>query len=126
LGRGDETIKSASFAYHRSDLGGGLRQRPNFFLMKDPGLDGLHDENALQNTAIDERNSEERLVGVFARFAEVFKARMIFNLLYGHRPHLFRHKTRETFVNCHAKSANTLWAKSERRRQHEVGSVRFQ
>ena len=80
----------------------------------------------MQNAAIDERNSEERLVGVFTRFPEVFEARMILYLLYGHRPHLFRHKSRETFVYCHAKSADTLRAKSERRGQHEVGSVRFQ
>ena len=94
--------------------------------LKDPRLDGLHDQNALQNAAIDERNSEERLVGVFARFTEVFEARMIFDLLDGDRPHLFRHKAREPFVHCHAKSADALRAKSERRGQHEVGSVRFQ
>src|SRR4029077_11486210 len=115
LGRSDEAIDSAGFAYHRGDLGGGLRQRPNFFLVKDPGLDGLHDENAFQNAAIDERNSEQRLVSVFTRFPEVFEAWMILSLLHGHRPNLFRHKSRETFVYCHAKSANTLRAKSERR-----------
>jgi hypothetical protein len=51
---------------------------------------------------------------------------MVFNLLHGYRPHLFRHKARETFVYCHTKSANTLRPKSEGRGQHKVGSVRFQ
>ena len=35
--------------------------------LKTRGFDGLHHQNALQNAAIDQRNAEERLVGVLAR-----------------------------------------------------------
>ena len=61
-------------------------------------FDGLHDQHALQNAAIDERNAEKRLIGVFARFAEILEARMIFHLLDGDGTHLFRHQAREAFV----------------------------
>ena len=39
----------------------------HFIFPKGAGLDGLHDQNALQNASINQRNAEKRLIGIFAR-----------------------------------------------------------
>ena len=41
-------------------------------------------------------------------------------------PHLLGHQSRQTFVQSHAKRADALRTKPERRGQHQVGAVRFQ
>jgi hypothetical protein len=45
----------------------------------------LNDEDTLQNASIDKRNSEERLIGIFAGLAKVLKARMVLRLLDGYQ-----------------------------------------
>jgi predicted esterase YcpF (UPF0227 family) len=57
---------------------------------EDARLHRLHHQNALQHAAIDERNSQERVVIILARLAEVLEARMILDLFHGHRADLFR------------------------------------
>ena len=86
----------------------------------------MDDENALQNAPIDERNSEERLVGLFTGFPKIFEARMVLHLLDCHRAHFLRHQAREPFMDRHAQCADTLRTKSKGGRQHEVGAIRFQ
>ena len=86
---------SSGFTHHRSDLSRRLGQHANLVFAENPGFDGLHYENALQNSAIDQRNTQERLVGILARIAEVLEAGMVFHLLYGDRPHQFCHQAGE-------------------------------
>src|ERR1700680_3370735 len=92
LGGSDEAIESAGLAHHGRDLGGGLDKHPNFILPKNPGLDSLDDENALQNASVDQWDPEERLVSIFACFTEVLEARMVFHLFDGNREHLLGNK----------------------------------
>ena len=69
---------------------------------------------------------QKRLVGLLARFAEIFEARMTGGLLDGHRPHLFGHQARQPFVQRHAQRADAFGAQPHGRGQHQVGAVRLQ
>ena len=77
LGRCDEAIEGASLADDGRDLGGSLDQHLHFIFAEDPGLDGLHHQNTLQDAAVDERHAKKGVVGVFAGFLEVFEAGMV-------------------------------------------------
>ena len=122
----DEAIQRARLAHHRRDLRGRLGQHLDFVVRESARLDRLHHQNALQNSAIDQRHAEKGLVGLFARFAEILEARMILDLLDGHRLHLFGHQAREPFVQRHPQRADALRAQSDRRGQHQIGAVRLQ
>ena len=122
----DEAVQRARFADHRRHLRGRLHQHPHFVVAKDARLDGLHHQHALQNASIDQRNAQKRLVGIFARFAEILEARMVLDLLHGDRPHLFGNQTRQPFVQRHAQRADALRAKPDSRGQHQIGAVRLQ
>ena len=87
----DESIERARFAHDRRNLGRRLGQHLNLRFAEKPRLHRLNYQNPLQNSPVDEWNSEERLVIVFAGFLEVFKARVSVCLLHSHWPHLFRH-----------------------------------
>jgi hypothetical protein len=85
-----------------SSLSSGVHEHANFILPKNPGIDGLDDEHALQNAPIDERNSEERLVGILTGFPKIFEARMVLHLLDCNRAHFLRHQAREPLMDRHA------------------------
>ena len=121
LHRSDKAIERARLAHHRRDLRGGLGQHLNFVVVKNARVDRLHHQNALQNAAIDQRHSQKRLVSLLARLAEIFEARMILDLLDGHRLHLFGNQAREPFVQRHPQSADALRAQSDRRGQNQIG-----
>ncbi len=123
LGRRDETIEGAGFAHHGRNPVRSLREQTNLSFREDPRLQGLNHQNTLQHTSINEGNSEERLIIILAGFAEILKARMIFYVFNGHRADLFRDQAGESFIDGHAKLADALGAKPERRCQHEIGAV---
>ncbi len=126
LQRSNETIKRSGFAHNWSDLGGRFRQHSNLVFAENAGLDRLHDQNALQNSAIDQRNSQERLVGILASVPKILKPGMILHLFDRNRPHQFRHQASEAFVHRHPQTADTLAAKPNGCRQHQIGAVRLQ
>ena len=115
LGRSNETAQGAGLAHDRSDLGGSLRQHLDLIFPKSLGFDPLHNENALQHASLNERDSEKRLVSIFARFREVLKAPVTFHLTYVYRAHLLGNQAGETLVYSHTKSANALRSESDRR-----------
>src|SRR5207302_1773170 len=92
-------------------------QRPESLLS---GRDGRHDEHALQNASVDERNAEERLEPILAGFAKIFEARMVFDLLYGDGPDLFGHQAGETLVERQTQRADALEEESDCGGEHEV------
>ena len=94
--------------------------------LKGPGFDGLHHQNTLQNAPIDQRYAEKRLVGIFARLPKILEPRMVLHLFHRYRPHLFRHQPGEPLVHRQPERADALAAKSDGRRQHQVGAIRFQ
>ena len=126
LNRRDETVERAGFAHHVRNPVRGFREQTNLIFREDPRLHRLNHQNALQHTAINEGNSQERLVSILAGFAEVLEARMIPDLFNGHRAELFRDQADESFIDCHAKFADAFPAKPERRGQNEIGAVGLQ
>jgi len=122
----DETVDRARLAHHRRNPVRGLREQTNLCLREDTRLQGLNHQHALQHTAIDEGNSQERLIIILAGFFEVLKARMIPDVFNGHRADLFRDQAGESFIDRHAKLADTFMAKPERRCQNEIGAVWLQ
>ncbi len=119
-------MQRAGFADDGGDLGGSLGQHANFILPKYAGVDGLHDQHALQDPAIDEGNPEEGLKAFFAGFAKKLEARMVLDLLHGDRADLLGYQAGEAFVERQAEDADTLGAQSECGGQHEVGSIRLE
>ena len=86
----------------------------------------MNHQNALQHTAINEGNSQERLIIILTGFAEILETRMIPDVLNGHRANLFRNQADESFIDRHAELTDAFVAKPERRCQNEIGAVRFQ
>ena len=66
------------------------------------------------------------MVNLFAGLAEIFKARVIFYLLDGHRLHLFGDQACQPFVQSHSQRAYTLGTQSQRRRQNQIGAIGLQ
>src|ERR1700674_2577802 len=126
LGGRDETVEHAGFAHYRRNPGRGLREQANLFLREDTRLQSLNHQNALQHTAINERNSQERLIIIFAGFTEILKPRMIPDVFNGHRADLFRDQAGQSFIDRHAKLADAIMAKPERRCQNEISAVWLQ
>ena len=48
------------------------------------------------------------------------------HVLDGDWTHLLGHQTSQSFVDCHAKTADALAAQAERGREYEVGAIRFE
>ena len=108
LRRRDEAIERARLADHRRNLRGGFHQHPNFVLAEYARFDRLHHQHALQHAVIDQRDAQERLVGVFAGLAEILEARMPFHLLHGDRAHLLGHQAGQAFIQRHAQRADAF------------------
>ena len=103
-----------------------LTQHPDFVLAKHSRLDGLHHENALQDSPVAQWDAKERLIAVFAGFIEILEARVILRAFDGHRTHLLRDQPGEALVDGHSQGANTLGPQTDRRRQHQVVPVGLQ
>ncbi len=65
LQRSNEAIQCTSFADDGRDLRGRFGQHVNLIGAERPGFDGLDNEDALENSPIDQWNTEKRLVSVF-------------------------------------------------------------
>src|ERR1700756_1948276 len=65
LQRSDEAIQRTSFADDGRDLGGRFGQHANLIGVKRSCFYGLDNEDALENSPIDEGDTEKRLIGVF-------------------------------------------------------------
>ena len=123
----NETVEGTGFAYDWSHLRGGLGEHLNFIFSEDAGLDGLHYENTLQDAAIDQGNTEEGLVRVLARFAEVFETRMVHRVLDGNGAYLLGHEaSKASLVESHAERPDARGTQSEGRSEHEIRSIWLQ
>ena len=99
LGRRDETVERAGFAHHGRNPLRGLGEQTNLIFRKDPRRHSLNHQNALQHAAINQGNSQERLVSILTRFAEVLEARMIPDLFNRHRADLFGDHADQSFID---------------------------
>ncbi len=125
LRRSNESVQRASLAHHRRHLVGRLHQHANFILPEDPRVLGLHNQNSLQDPAVDQRYAQERSVFFFPRFFEVLESRMILHVVHGHRQHLFRHQPGKPLAERHAQFADRSRVQPKCRRQHQVRSIRL-
>jgi hypothetical protein len=69
----------------------------------------LHDENALEDAAVDERNTQEGMICLFAGLFEVFEARVIGCVLDGYGSYLFGDQACEALVESEAQRADAAW-----------------
>jgi hypothetical protein len=114
LRRGDEPIQCARLAYNRRDLRRGLHQHADLVFPENALFDRLHNENALQHAPVDQRNTQKRLIGLFASLTEVFEARMILYLFHRDGPNLLGHQARKPFIQGHPKIAHAVGTQSQR------------
>ena len=86
----------------------------------------LHDEHALEQTAIDDGHAEEGAVRIFAGFAEVLEAWMCRRVGDVLRPELLGDETGESFAQPHAHAADAIGIEADRRGQHQIRAVGFE
>src|SRR5579871_5675265 len=118
-------MERSSFADYRGNLSCRLGQHVYFVFAEDPCLDCLYHQYALQNTAFNQRHTQERLVRFFASLFEVLKPGMGLDLAHGDRTNLLCDQTRQAFVHGHPEVPDTLAAKSDRGGQYEICTVRL-
>src|ERR1700704_1784752 len=120
LRRSDKAVERARFAYHWRHLRSSVGQHANFVFGKSSRFDRLHHQNALQDAAIDEWNSQERLVGFLPGFLEILESRMISYFFNRHRPNLLRNQPGESLMDAHPKGAYAFATKTKGRSQNEI------
>src|SRR5215472_2008452 len=123
LDRNDETVERASFTYHGRNLRCSLNEHTNLFFAEQPRLDGLNDEDSLKHAAIDQRNTEERVVLLFARLWEVLEARMTLGILNCNGANLFGDQTSKAFTQRHSQGAYAFRTQPQCCRQKQIAAV---
>jgi hypothetical protein len=126
LRRADEAVEGTRLAHHGSDLVGGVDQHANLVLAEDARLPGLHDEHALQDSAVDEGHAEEGVVLLFAGLLEVLEARMLLDVVDGDRQHLLGDQAGEALVDGHAQRADAARMQAEGGGEDKVAAVGLQ
>jgi hypothetical protein len=124
--RCDELPERARFADNRGQLCPRGHQHPYIRRAEDPRFDGLHDEDALKQPAIDHRHAEKRMVQILASLLEILEARMHRRIGDTLRPQLLGHEAGQSFGEAHPNSADALGPKPNRDGQHEIGAIRLQ
>ncbi len=95
-------MQRARLTHHGCDLRRGFGEHPDFILTEYTGVDGLDHQDTLQDATVNKRDAQKRLVRIFAGFAKVLEARMVFHLLHCHRTHLLRNQPGQAFVQREA------------------------
>ena len=85
--RGHIVFERPQFAYERTQLCSRSNQSANFIGRIIACLDRLEHNHALQRTAVNKWDAQERLVSLFAGFGKVFEPRMVRRVVEGPRPH---------------------------------------
>ena len=122
----DEAVEGAGLADDGSDLAGGFDQHANLVLAEDARVLGLHDEDALQNSAVDQRHAEEGVVHLFAGLLEVLEAGMIADVGDGDGQDLLGDQAGEALADGHAQGADAAGMQAERGGENQVGAVGLQ
>jgi len=90
LRRRDKAIQRARLAHHRRNLSRSFGQHFDFVFQKDARLFRLNHQHSLQHSAIDQRNSEKRLVSILAGLGKIFETRVAVSLLHRDWANLLR------------------------------------
>ena len=93
---------------------GRLGRRPGLPLLRWDAPDEL----------IDPLQSDYTL-SILARIPKILEPGMVLHLFHRNRPHQFRDQPGQPLMHRHPQAADALPAKSNGRRQHQVGAIRF-
>ena len=104
----DHLAERARLADDRRQLPARHHQHPHLVVAEDARLARLHDQHALQQAAIDHRDTEERVVGVLAGFLEVLEPRVRRRVGEDLRLQFLGHQPDEPFADVHADSADAF------------------
>ncbi len=87
------------------------------------GLDGLNDEHALQEPALDDRHAEEGAVRILASLGKVLVPWMRRGVGDKLRLHALGDEAREPLRQTHADVPDAFGAEAHRRREHQIGAI---
>ena len=119
----EELAERAGLADDRRHLRARRREQADHVLAVRARLHRLQHQDALQQTAVDQRHAEERVIRVLTGFAEVLEARMARGVLHHLRHKCFADEAGEAFREPHANPAHALRAQADRRGQHQRRSI---
>jgi hypothetical protein len=122
---GIDACQELRFGYERRELRGDGHQHACFVVGKGSARRGLRHENALQQSALDDRHAEERVVFVFSRVGEIFEARMLERVRHVHRREAFGDETGQPFVDRHPQPADAVGIEPDGGTQHEFSAFRL-
>ena len=122
----DEAVEGAGLADDRRDFRGGFDQHADLVLAEGARVLGLHDEDTLQDSAVDQRHAEEGVVHLFAGLLEVLETGMVGDVRDGDRQHLLGDQAGEAFAERHAQRADAARVQAERGGEDQVGAVGLQ
>ena len=88
-----------------------------------PRVDGLHHQHALQHAAVDERDAEERAIGILAGFPEVLEARMRGRVVHDQRLQLLGDEADQAFVEPHADPADAVGSQADGGGEDQIRAV---
>jgi hypothetical protein len=121
--RGNELSERSRFRHHRRQLRPGHRQQTHVFGAKRPCVNGLDDEDTLEQASFDDRDTEERPVRIFARFGKILEARVrrcvgdeLWSEAFGDKP-------REPLREPHPDPADAFGTQPHRCGQDQVGAI---
>ena len=98
---GGNTVEQMSIANQRRQLRRDRDEHADLTRREGARLGGLHDEDALQGAALDQRDAEERVVRILSGLGEVFETRMLKGVGDHHRRHLLSDETGQPLVETH-------------------------
>jgi hypothetical protein len=122
----DEQPAGARLAHDRRELRSCRHHEPHFIPSEHARLDRLDDQHALQKSTVDQRHAQERVVGIFAGFAEILEARVPCRVRDDLRPQLLADQSHQALVEPHSHLAHAFRPQPDSRRQHEVCAVGLQ
>ncbi len=122
----DEAVEGAGRADDGRDLVGRFDEHSDLCFGEDARLFGLHDEDALQDAAVNEGYAEKGVVGLFAGLLEVFEARMVCRVFDSDGLYLFGDESGESLIEREAECADAPWVETQGRSEDQVRTIWFE
>ena len=119
----DKLPQRARLAYDRGELRSCHREHTDRIGAECARLGRLDDEYALQQSLVDERDPEKRVIRVFAGLAEIFEPRMGRRVFHDQRRQRLANQTGKPLRQSHAHAPDAVGAQADGRGQHERRSI---
>ncbi len=124
--RRDELAERARLADDGRQLRPGHHQHPHVGRIEQPRVDGLNDEDSLQETAIHDRHAQERAIRIFTGLGEVLEPRVPRRVGDELRRQLLGDESGQALGQPHPHAADAVLSQPNGRSQHEVDPIRLQ